>query len=155
MPGSAVGKLLDSLHGKVAKCSRQRAVNLRSKGGKEMVEVKGYHHVNLLVDDLKKADEFYERLLGLQRIERPLTRPGSWFKLGNCELHISVTPEGPPKEWGHFAIHVSSIEQVFAALQRAGLDYEDAPVVRGQRRAFCHDPAGNRIELVDGPAPSP
>jgi catechol 2,3-dioxygenase-like lactoylglutathione lyase family enzyme len=119
-----------------------------------MIEARGYHHVNLLVDDLKKADDFYEGLLGLRRIERPLTRPGSWFKMGNCELHLSIKPDGPPKEWGHFAIHVSNIEEVSAALRRAGVNYEDAPVVRGQKRGFCCDPAGNRIEIVDGAAPS-
>ena len=129
-------------------------VDVHEKGGKEMIEVRGYHHINLLVDDLKKADDFYEGLLGLRRIDRPLTMPGSWFKMGYCELHLSIKSEGPPKEWGHFAIHVSNIEEVIASFKKAGIAYEDAPVVRGQKRGFCHDPAGNRIEIVQGPAPS-
>ncbi len=118
-----------------------------------MIKVQGYHHVNLHVDDVEKADRFYGGILGLKKLERPLTSPGSWFKLGSCELHISVTPEGAPKGWGHIAIHVENYAGVVRSLRRAGVEFENSPIARGQKRGVCFDPAGNQIEILDGPPP--
>lgn len=119
-----------------------------------MIEVKGYHHINLHVDDIEKADRFYGGLLGLRRIERPLASQGSWFKLGSLELHIGVTSGGPPKGWGHIAIHVGNYEEVVRWLRQAGVEFNDSPIARGQKRGVCFDPAGNQIEILDGPPPA-
>jgi glyoxylase I family protein len=119
------------------------------------MEVRGYHHINLIVDDLEKAEHFYREILGLQKItERPIPFPGFWLKLRNSELHISPRPSGPPKGWGHIAIHVANFDELVAKLKNAGVEYHDWPAVRGQKRGGCFDPAGNEIEIVDGPPPT-
>ena len=120
-----------------------------------MIEVRGYHHINLTVDDLEKAEGFYRGILGLEKIsERPIPFPGFWLKVGSSELHISPKPGGPPKAWGHIAIHVANYDEVVATLRNAGIDYEDWPTVRGQKRGGCFDPAGNQIEILDSKPPT-
>ena len=49
-----------------------------------MLKIKTLHHVSLPVSDLKRAEQFYDSILGLLKIERPpFDFEGAWFQLGD------------------------------------------------------------------------
>ena len=51
--------------------------------------IKGLHHVSLIVSDTGKSLEFYCGILGLETAERPaLDFPGAWLKVGNQQIHL-------------------------------------------------------------------
>lgn len=124
------------------------------------VDIRGYSHVNLLVDDLDAARTFYTEVLGFEELERPaVSGQGAWFRVGNLQLHLSVVgtmPPTPAEGAPHIALHVptSSFEDTVRSLDEAG-----APMRRGASSridlgqevwtAFVTDPAGNLIELTD------
>lgn len=41
--------------------------------------IKDLHHVNIHVDDLVAAEDFYVGVLGLTKLARPLESPGTWL----------------------------------------------------------------------------
>ncbi len=47
-------------------------------------------HTALLVTDLQKAEDFYSHVLGLTKIDRNLNYPGTWYQIGNFQLHLIV-----------------------------------------------------------------
>lgn len=125
------------------------------------IDFTGYTHVNLCVDDLAAADAFYGEGLGLEQIPRPdFGAPGTWYRLGNAQLHLIEVGEMP--DWRnaapHLAIHVpsDSFDETVQTIKDAGVELtadirerEDfgVPV----KTAFLKDPAGNLIELTDVP----
>lgn len=57
----------------------------------------GVHHVTLLVDDLDKAAWFYGGLLELPANPRPdFDFPGLFYRCGDQQIHLIVTPQLPP-----------------------------------------------------------
>ena len=55
----------------------------------------GLHHVQLAMPEgeEKAATQFYEDVLGLERIEKPpqlAPRGGVWFRSGELEVHLGV-----------------------------------------------------------------
>lgn len=125
------------------------------------IDFTGYTHVNLCVDDLEAADDFYGKRLGLEQLPRPdFGAAGTWYRLGNAQLHL-VAVEAMP-DWNnaapHLAIHVptDAFEETVRHIKDAGVELtsdirerEDfgVPV----KTAFMKDPAGNLIELTDVP----
>ena len=122
------------------------------------------HHMNVAIDDIDRAREFYGRVLGLQEIKRPnVGRPGLWFGCASNELHLSVQPglkggrsgmslqptERPERLGGHVAFTMSgSVDDIARHLEAEGVEY-----VRGRAglpQIFCEDPAGNLVELNTG-----
>jgi len=93
--------------------------------------------------------EWYERVLGLERDEKPEgTRPkGTWFKIGDQELHVSVDEHNPPKD-AHFGVVVDDFTSVIETLRQNGCHIEQAASIPGRHRCYTRDPAGNRIELL-------
>jgi catechol 2,3-dioxygenase-like lactoylglutathione lyase family enzyme len=45
-------------------------------------------HTAILVTDLEKAVNFYENVLGLTRIDRPLQYDGVWYQVGDYQIHL-------------------------------------------------------------------
>ena len=112
-------------------------------------------HVSFVVSDLPRSQQFYEAILGLHPVERPLTFPGCWYQLGAQQLHLiqvdQVCPDQVnPDRWGrnrHLALGVSNLIEV-----RQRLDAHHYPVqMSGSGRAalFTKDPDGNIIELME------
>ena len=106
------------------------------------------HHTSIRVDDLQRARDFYERLLGLSAVERPeLGIPGRWYGLGAGQLHLiecgetgpGIDPRGP-----HFAIEVADLDAARRELAAAGLEVLDP----GGRQLWVRDPDGYTIELT-------
>ena len=83
-----------------------------------MLKIEILHHVSLPVSDLKRAQEFYESILELEKIERPpFDFEGAWYQLGDRQLHL-IVHDGSTFRAGkevdshdiHFAIRVNSYQ---------------------------------------------
>jgi len=120
----------------------------------------GYSHVNLCVDDMDAARDFYENKMGLKMLPRPDFGGlgGYWFALGSSQLHLAGVAKMP--EWNdggpHIALYVPTerFEAAIGRLRDAGVEFMidvrtrldfGVPV----KTAFCRDPCGNLIEFTD------
>ncbi len=129
-----------------------------------MVKASMIHHMNVAIDDIDRARDFYGRILGLQEIKRPAVgRPGLWFGCGSNELHLSVQPdlrggatgmslqptERPGRSGGHVAFTMSgTVDDIARHLEGSGIPYARGRA--GLPQIFCEDPAGNLVELNTG-----
>jgi catechol 2,3-dioxygenase-like lactoylglutathione lyase family enzyme len=134
-----------------------------------MVRASMIHHMNVAIDDVDKAREFYGRVLGLPELERPnVGRPGLWFGCAANELHLSAQPalsggrtgmslhpnERPGRLGGHVAFTMSgSLDDIATHLETEGIPYVRGTA--GLPQIFCEDPAGNLVELNTGWAQEP
>ena len=112
-------------------------------------------HVAILVTDLEQSEHFYGEILKLPKTERSRNFPGSWYQLGEYQLHLIVTSSLPEQakheKWGrnpHIAFSVSDLD----AAKKQLLDYNCSiqPSASGRRALFTQDPDGNIIELSEG-----
>jgi catechol 2,3-dioxygenase-like lactoylglutathione lyase family enzyme len=129
-----------------------------------MVKASMIHHMNVPIDDIGRAREFYGRILGLPEIKRPnVGRPGLWFGCGTNELHLSVQEglrggrtamslhpnERPDRSGGHVAFTMSgSLDEIGRHLETEKIPH--ARGTAGLPQIFCEDPAGNLVELNTG-----
>ena len=103
-----------------------------------------------------EARRFYGVALGLEELAKPpvlAARGGVWFRAGAHELHVGIADEFTPATKAHPAFRVASVvelERLAAALAVHGTDvaWADAAEIPGTTRFFCHDPWGNRLELI-------
>ena len=59
--------------------------------------IAGLHHATLLVDDVDKAAWFYGDVLELAPNPRPnIDYPGLFYRCGDQQIHLIVTPHLPP-----------------------------------------------------------
>jgi len=123
----------------------------------DTVTIAGYSHVNLMVDDLDAAMDFYCNRLGFAVLPRPDFGPGAWLGKGSAQVHLGVVDEMAPRVgFPHVAFHIPTA--AFAATV-AALEEQDVAFVMGPssredfgvpvQTAFIQDPAGNIIELTD------
>ena len=93
-----------------------------------MLKIETLHHVSLPVSDLKRAKQFYESILGLEKIKRPpFDFEGAWYQLGDRQLHLIVHDGSTfraSKEVDshdiHFAIRVNSYRDTRDFLRSKG-----------------------------------
>jgi len=119
------------------------------------MKISGYHHASLIVTDLIKAADFYEKLIGLEPIERPkLGFSGLWYAVGDLQLHLLVltpplrfkeVPEHVGRDW-HLALAIDDIEELKIKLTKAGIFYTLSR--SGRKALFCRDPDQNGLEFV-------
>ena len=119
---------------------------------------KGVHHVSFAVSDLERARAFYEDVLGLRQIPRPeFGLGGVWYRAGDTEVHLIVTPEGadvgnPPAATNpvanHVAFGIDDYEKTVAALAGKGVQVLETSAEAGQM--WIRDPDGHVIELTTG-----
>lgn len=120
----------------------------------------------LYVDDLDKAEDFYERVMGLERLAKA---PGRhvFFRCGqgvvllfDPEKTVEPPPEGaklpvPPHGaigQGHlcFAGTAQEIDRWVERLDAAGVGIEaDLEWPGGGRSIYFRDPAGNSLEIAE------
>lgn len=114
-------------------------------------------HAALLVSDLARAEAFYGDALGLMRAPRSLDFPGTWYQIGEFQIHLIVgivgaageRAPGNPHKWGrnaHLAFAVADLEAVRSRLEAGG--YALQPSSSGRAAVFARDPDGNIIELA-------
>jgi len=116
------------------------------------LELAGIHHVAICVDDLDVGLDFYIRVLGLRRAERPdsLPNPGAWLDMGDQQVHLLAGVDRGPGTFQHFSVSVVSLDDAEAALRELGVVLEDHQVVEGYgRQAFVRDPFDNLVELFE------
>jgi len=134
-----------------------------------MVKASMIHHMNVPIDDIDTARDFYGGVLGLPEIKRPnVGQPGLWFGCAANELHLSVRPglhggrttmslhpnERPDRLGGHVAFTMSgSVDDIARHLETRGITYVRGTA--GLPQIFCEDPAGNLVELNTGWAQEP
>jgi catechol 2,3-dioxygenase-like lactoylglutathione lyase family enzyme len=98
-------------------------------------------HIALVVDDLKRSCEFYDRVLGMKVREE---RPGKWcLEFGSSKISL------------HDKDHVltdSSVTDIVAHLQREGVAILMGPIDRvggvgPMTSVYFKDPDGNLLEV--------
>jgi lactoylglutathione lyase len=116
------------------------------------------NHVALLVSDVKRSCDFYERVLRLQAIPRPaFDFPGAWFRLGaGQELHLiggsGAAPVPGAPRGNHFALRVADLDAWHQHLKPLDIMVR-GPVQRpdGALQIFLRDPDGHIVEVFTGP----
>ncbi|MEB3226253.1 MAG: VOC family protein [Synechococcus sp.] len=119
------------------------------------IQVTGCLHTAILVTDVHRAAAFYDRLLGLPRVERPFTYGGIWYQLPQMQLHLIEDPtfRAPlqnPEKLGrnpHVAFGVKNLDGVRSQLDAENYPYELSQ--SGRRALFLQDPDGNVIEITE------
>ena len=117
------------------------------------------HHASLHVRDIERARRFYGDVLGLEEIERPnFPFPGAWYRAGDAQLHLIVTPPGldvgtRPADVNpmapHTAFAIEDYDAVRAYFQSRGIEVLEAGAAIGQM--WVRDPDGNIVELIAPP----
>jgi catechol 2,3-dioxygenase-like lactoylglutathione lyase family enzyme len=110
------------------------------------------HHVSVNVDDVDEAVAFYTGVLGgTVRDDRPeFGVGGAWIDLGANQVHLLEA--GPPPVLGqHFAVAVADLDAAVAELRDRGIHVGDPWPIGPGRQTFVADPAGNTVELYQGP----
>lgn len=113
-------------------------------------------HSSLLTENLAKAREFYEDVLGLEPSpNRPaMGFDGVWYDFGQQQIHLLALPN-PDKDATrsqhggrdrHVALGVDSIEELANRLDAAGVSYTRSQ--SGRAALFCRDPDGNALEFI-------
>ena len=115
------------------------------------------HHVNVVAapGQTDSVVSFYVDTLGLRQVPKPtegVAQSGAWFDINdNSQVHVSER-EGDVHPQSHFGLVVDDFDATLARLAEAGAPWQDQQPIFGGRRGFTHDPAGNRIEILESPA---
>ena len=119
------------------------------------MQIKGVHHISLIVADTARSLAFYQGILGLPMAERPkLGFPGAWLTIGAQQVHLLELPNpdptsGRPEHGGrdrHLAVTVEGLDELVSRLEEQGVPYTRSR--SGRAAVFCRDPDGNGIELI-------
>ncbi|MGR3810932.1 VOC family protein [Jiulongibacter sp. NS-SX5] len=113
----------------------------------------GINHVTLIVDNLEKASEFYEKEFGLEVLPAFLfDYPASFFKINETQqLHLSEWDDETSFR-AHVCFHVENINEIFWRMKELGIiDTKPWGKVRtlpdGPLQFFIRDPSGNLVEI--------
>jgi predicted enzyme related to lactoylglutathione lyase len=117
-----------------------------------LIDAERVDFIGVPVQDLKRADEFYGRTLGLER--SPHSGP-RWveYETGNVTIAL-ISPEAmgpdfqPQPHSMPIALRVADVEEAKRKLQAAGVEFDDEIIDSG----VCHiagfrDPDGNALML--------
>ena len=110
-------------------------------------------HVAVQVSDLAQAEAFYTQVIGLAKVERSLTFAGTWYQIGDFQLHLIVSEwaSNPAREekWGrhpHITFAILDLEAVKQDLSEQAVPFQMSS--SGRAALFVKDPDGNVIELL-------
>jgi lactoylglutathione lyase len=120
-----------------------------------------FDHTAIHVHDLAKSTEFYEKVVGLEKMPDPF-KDGRhvWFGIGpRNQLHVigGATEVVPQPIDNHLALRVASLSDYMARLDKLQVKYrsfnDDAKSNTrpdGVRQIYFQDPDGYWIEVNDG-----
>jgi lactoylglutathione lyase len=117
-------------------------------------------HITVYVRDLQKSSDFYENVMGLEKIPEPFKdKRHIWFRMGtHQQLHVvgGATEAQPHEIDVHFAFRVDSLPDFTTHLDHMQVKYQnfkgDGKVsVRpdGVHQIYLQDPDGYWIEVND------
>ena len=125
----------------------------------------GYHHVthNISRANAEVARRFYADMLGLEEIpsfQDPAGERLIWFSVAaDWQLHLVKCDKPDLTSSRHLAVLVDDFDGMVAHLHSNGVRLEECEFGQfwgrrsnGYKYAFCYDPDGNRIELMENPA---
>ncbi|MGD1867132.1 MAG: VOC family protein [Phormidesmis sp.] len=119
-----------------------------------MVDILYPLHVAVQVSDLEKSDEFYSHIIGLTKVDRQLSFPGSWYQIGDFQLHLIVSEwaMNPTREdkWGrhpHLTFAINNLAAIKQSLGEQGIVFQMSS--SGRAALFVKDPDGNVVELLE------
>ncbi len=118
-----------------------------------MLQITKSLHAAILVSNLEDAENFYGKILGLPKVDRPLNFPGTWYQVGDFQIHLIQSPEVIPdlvncEKYGrnrHLAFSVTNIEEAKERLLANNCPLQTS--ASGRAALFARDPDGNIIEL--------
>jgi catechol 2,3-dioxygenase-like lactoylglutathione lyase family enzyme len=126
-----------------------------------MLKPRALDHVGLKVTDMDRSLRFYCDGLGLRLLRRKDNAPGiasAVLAVGTQEMNLFSNPDfaasptdDDPPGLDHFCLEVesASIDELLAALARAGIAVAKQPVKRSDGVSlFVADPDGCRVELI-------
>lgn len=116
----------------------------------DSVRLKAINHLTYNVKDKDKAAEFWQNVLGIQRIPSQVdAKHIAWLQLPSGGMvHLVENPEGNSHPSHHGAFEVDDIERAAEALNAKGVETTDITTRNdGQRVFFIHDIDDNRIEI--------
>jgi catechol 2,3-dioxygenase-like lactoylglutathione lyase family enzyme len=113
-------------------------------------------HTAILVSHQERAEHFYGEVLGLTKVDRPFSFAGTWYQIGNFQIHLIVDSGlelklNNAEKWGrnaHIALAVKDLDAAKAKLAAAGCAMQAS--ASGRAALFTQDPDGNVIELSAG-----
>jgi lactoylglutathione lyase len=120
-----------------------------------------FNHIALYVYDLEKSAAFYEKIIGLEKIDEPF-KDGKhvWFRIGqHSQLHVikGATSIMPHDVNVHLSFSVGSLENFMKHLDELNVKYGnfkgDSKQTQlrtdGVRQIYFQDPDGYWIEVND------
>lgn len=119
------------------------------------IQVTGCLHAAILVADVQRAVAFYDRFLGLPKVERPFSYGGIWYQVGEMQFHLIEDPNYRAELQNgeklgrnpHVAFGVKDLDGVRSQLDAANYPYELSQ--SGRKALFMQDPDGNVLELTE------
>jgi catechol 2,3-dioxygenase-like lactoylglutathione lyase family enzyme len=118
--------------------------------------------VGILVCDIKKSLDFYQGILGLEKIEELPTAFGTLHRLryGTSDIKLiapkAVPPTGPiglEKQLGirYLTFVIRDLRGLCATLKEKGVEFTmpETQIRPGTRIAMVKDPDGNIVEFVE------
>ena len=120
--------------------------------------ITGFSHVQLLVDDVAASEDWYTRVLGLERMVAADDDSYVALRHRPSRVVVVLTPRGPGGGDGspldHLAFAVPdgpTLERWAEHLIRSGIDHPGVVLEQGKPSLVLTDPDGNHIELVAPP----
>lgn len=125
-------------------------------------------HVSLIAEDVDESTEFYENVVGCERVPTPQFGRQHDFdaeeeidiqilRIGDHQLHLWNDPahEIEAIQFAHFGVHVDDFEGVYREAEErdafATIGDETAPpqvfVFNGSAQMYLRDPTGNLLEV--------
>ena len=111
-------------------------------------------HATVLVTHLESSQHFYEKVLGLEPVERGLSFSGVWYQIGAVQLHLIVADavigdRVNHQRWGrnrHLALAVTDLDAIKLHIEACGCHVQMS--ASGRAALFVSDPDDNLIELT-------
>jgi lactoylglutathione lyase len=121
-----------------------------------------FDHASVYVRDLQKSAEFYDKVLGLERMPEPFHDGRHvWYRIGpNDQLHVisGAASAVQPDVDVHLAFHVTDFREFVSRLDRIAISYRKSvhgdgktATIRpdGVHQVYFQDPDGYWIEVND------
>ncbi|KAA0206131.1 VOC family protein [Candidatus Uhrbacteria bacterium] len=101
------------------------------------------------VSDLRRAEAFYTKALGLKKVweDEDAKMIGFAFEKSDSEIVVHVNPELPKFDYSYL---VENVERFCKDFQQSGFHVILQPIeVRSGKYAIVADPDGNEIPIID------